>query len=552
MNRKPAIRRPFGAASLALLCLALGLPLLGVKCDGFEDTSTSIAPDTASVTGAMSAKAEATMLSEIDPAPSGTRTVRPQRSDAVLTNPGEGFASFHFGWWCNLPPITYSPADCAKRVRERWPKGYPNAGTAYFRWFWRDLEPTRGQIAFDVIDAAIQSANQLGMTLGFRVMTVDEGKPGLPSWLLEGERAVPGEWLKGGGGKTFWPDYGDESFQKEHARLIKAIAERYDGHPAVDHVDIGVVGCWGEWNTACISGVDNIIEVYRPSNREQRANIRAAYERLIDQYLATFTKTPLIMLSLDADEVDMLLHATSGGAGWRADCWGDWGLWGGSWSHQTKLYPQMLKAANKLDPTFADVWKRAPVHLEVCGTMERWQELGWTTSKPDGKATKSFEWALQQHASFINAKSKPVPASYGPAVDEFLNKLGYRLALEGLNHPTEAKPGDSIELKSVWTNRGVAPPYGARTLTYRLRGPSKTVTVPSVQDVRTWLPGPVEVRDSVDLPAELAPGTYELELAMLDRDGANPDTKALPPLALGIDGRRPDGWYAVSTLEVVK
>ena len=29
----------------------------------------------------------------------GTVTATPKRIDEVLTNPGMGFASFHFGWW---------------------------------------------------------------------------------------------------------------------------------------------------------------------------------------------------------------------------------------------------------------------------------------------------------------------------------------------------------------------------------------------------------------------------------------------------------------------
>ncbi|MGB9339854.1 MAG: hypothetical protein WCB63_11475, partial [Polyangiales bacterium] len=93
----------------------------------------------------------------------GTVTVEPSRIDEVLTNPGMGFASFHFGWWCNLPPITYPPEHCADRVRKQWPENYPESGTAYFRWHWRDLEPKRGEIDFAMIDRAIQSANELGM-----------------------------------------------------------------------------------------------------------------------------------------------------------------------------------------------------------------------------------------------------------------------------------------------------------------------------------------------------------------------------------------------------
>jgi hypothetical protein len=308
------------------------------------------------------------------------------------------------------------------------------------------------------------------------------------------------------------------------------------------------VGCWGEWNTACLSNVDGIIEVYEPSGRKERKEITTALTQLIDHHLRAFSKTPVIMLSLNAENAEMLIHATKGGAGWRVDCWGDWGLWGGSWSHQGKLYPPMIAAATKLDPGFVDVWKRAPLHLEICGTLERWNELGWTASKPDGKVYKSFQWALRQHASLINAKSKPVPKAYTESIDDLLRRAGYRFVVDAFNHPKTAKPGSSIAFDSVWSNLGVAPAYTPRALTYRLRGKSKTVIFTSAQDSRTWLPGSWKVHDTIAIPADLPAGTYDIDLALVDRDGTAPDTKALAPLSLGIAGRRPDGWYTVSRL----
>lgn len=76
------------------------------------------------------------------------------------------------------------------------------------------------------------------------------------------------------------------------------------------------------------------------------------------------------------------------------------------------------------------------------------------------------------------------------------------------------------------------------------------VTQVSAQDTRTWLPGSWKVRDSIRIPSDLPKGTYQIDLALLDRDGTAPDTKALPPLFLGIAGRRSDGWYQVSELTV--
>ena len=483
------------------------------------------------------------------PAP-GTVTVHPDRTDEVLVNPGMGFASFHFGWWCNLPPTTYPPKKCAERVLANWPKNYPESGTAYFRWHWSEIEPERGKIDFEMIDNAIQSANALGMTLGFRVMTVAEGKSGLPDWLTGAPYEVAGQWRAGGGGKTFWPDYRDGTLQREHARLIGALGDRYNGHPAVDHVDIGTVGCWGEWNTACLSDEDSIIDVYDPRSRKERAQIAEALMRLVDHHLSAFSETPVIMLALDEKNVSLLLHATRGGAGWRADCWGDWGLWGGSWSHQKNMYPPMLAAARAADPGFVDVWKRAPIQLEICGTLGKWHELGWSASVPDGELHRSFQWALRQHASLLNAKSQPVPASYVGPIDELLKKNGYRFVIDHFNHPKSVRAGSSITFIANWSNLGVAPAYHPRVLAYRLRGSSQSHVFRSAQDTRTWLPGRWRARDTFPVPAALPGGVYQVEVALLDRAGRAPATEALPPLHLGIAGRRADGWYAVSALTV--
>ncbi|MCP4606034.1 MAG: hypothetical protein GY847_36900 [Proteobacteria bacterium] len=52
------------------------------------------------------------------------------RIDDVLTNPGMGFTDFHFRWWCNLPPATFTPAECAERVASNWPGNYPDSAVA--------------------------------------------------------------------------------------------------------------------------------------------------------------------------------------------------------------------------------------------------------------------------------------------------------------------------------------------------------------------------------------------------------------------------------------
>ncbi len=480
---------------------------------------------------------------------SGDVDAYPTEIGDVLTNPGMGFADFHFGWWCNLPPVTFTPEECAARVEQNWPENHPDAGTAYFRWSWADLEPVRDQIDTAMIDTTILSANALGETLGFRVMAISEGGVGVPQWLTEPPYGIAGEWIDG----TFWPDVRDPTFLAEHERFVAALGDRYDGHPGLDHVDIGTVGCWGEWNTACLTSADGLFDVYGPQSASEEDEIQAAYEAMIDHHLDAFPHTPVVMLGIGSSpgrELEILLHATSGGAGWRVDCWGDWGIWGPGWNHMEDLYPPMIDAATAADPTFADLWQIAPIQLEVCGVMGDWYDLGWSAAAPDGEVHQTFQWSLDVHASVLNAKSSPVPADYVAAVDELLVANGYRFVLERLNHDGSVAAGAPLLLSAEWRNDGTTPAYHPRTLTWRLRAGADEVRLTSGEDTRTWMPGAVELVELFDLPGDVAPGVYDLEVALLDRPGSEPDTDPLAPLQLGIDGRDAEGWYPVSTITV--
>lgn len=535
------------AACIAMVLLLAGCGSKGSGNDGADDADAPV--DTAADSPADSPADVTDPDVEIDP--EGRIDVTPARIDDVLINPGMGFTDFHFSWWCNLPPVTFTPEECEPRVEDNWPENYPDSATAYFRWHWKDLEPVRGEIDFNMMDTAIQSANVLDETLSFRVMTIDEGDAGVPDWLMAAPYDVPGEWIAAGGGDTFWPDYRSTVFLDEHARFIAALGDRYDGHPAVDHIDIGTVGCWGEWNTACLTSEDGIFEVFDPASDTDRDVILAAYSQMIDDHIDAFPTTPTVMLGLGYGwELDTMLHATGRGAGWRVDCWGDWGFWGSSWTHMEVAYPDMITNATAADPTFADLWQTAPIQLEICGVMTDWYDFGWTTTAPDGEVHQTFQWALDVHASVLNAKSNAVPASYVDAVDDLLRENGYRFVVDLFNHDEEVSPGSDTTFISDWSNIGVAPSYNSRTLTYRLRSSTHQESFPSTADITGWLPGSWSVVDTVTIPSDIPEGTYDLEIALLDRAGTDPATEPLFPLYLGIEGRQTDGWYAISQITV--
>jgi len=123
-------------------------------------------------------------------------------------------------------------------------------------------------------------------------------------------------WLKDVGGKILVcdyenqkdllvPDLDDPVVLAQHLDFVKRLGARYDGHPDIDHVDLGSVGWWGEWHMS--------------SSKTGKMPTMENCKKIIDAYLAAFRKTPLLMLIGGGE---CLTYATQRGTGWRADCLG--------------------------------------------------------------------------------------------------------------------------------------------------------------------------------------------------------------------------------------
>jgi hypothetical protein len=95
-----------------------------------------------------------------------------------------------------------------------------------------------------------------------------------------------------------------------------------------------------------------------------------------------------------------------------------------------------------------------------------------------------------------------------------------------------------------WLNAGVAPIYREFSLAVELRS-SKAVTVIRIPvDIRKWLPGDAVFDGTLYVPENLAAGSYDFRVAMLDpRTGQ-------PAIRFAIEGRQKDGWYGMGSLTV--
>ncbi len=180
------------------------------------------------------------------------------------------------------------------------------SGCAYMRWTWGDLEPAEGQYAFEMIDEWLLRCRQANQTLAFRVMLSWPGHEGtIPQWLIDkGIKYTYSECPEEGA--HYEVDLEEPLVKELHEKLIRALGNRYDGHPDLALVDIGSVGLWGEWHNYCDPDL-------MPSDATRKA--------IIDLYYEVFPNTPLTAL---VDDRSNVLYANSKGrSGWRGDCWGN-------------------------------------------------------------------------------------------------------------------------------------------------------------------------------------------------------------------------------------
>lgn len=439
-------------------------------------------------------------------------TVQPKAISGPLTNPGTGVASFHDGYGERLSHSLY-----------------PDTGIEYQRYYWSDLEPVEGQYNFALIDSAFAVAahHNPAMNVGLRFMTLEEPDSGsrIPDWLIK--KGIKGSWTADG--KTFVPDLDDPLFISYAQKLLNAFGKRYDGNPELAYLDIGMVGSWGEWHNSNFPNVKPLLERYTP----------AQLNRYVDMHVAAFPKTPKIMLISGGET---LAYAAKKGAGWRADCWGDWHNFTRDWSHMRDDYPQRLAAAQASFPGFNDSWKKAPISLEICGYMAEWQSVQHYTRE---QVQATYDWALKHHASTLNLKSREVPAQYRDIVDKALEKIGYRFRVASLTHDALAHAGQPLKLTTQWTNDGVAPVYLRYRVAWRLQDASDNTVEQSMtdDDIRQWLPGLQATQFTLPVPKNLKPGRYHLDVALVD---GNQQAR----IKLANEGLRSDGWYRLSIVTI--
>ena len=487
---------------------------------------------------AVSAPAAAQFATDIAPG-AGRVIVRPEESEEVLSNPGIGFMTFQRfngdtlnagGGWTEGYPIEYQKFD-----GDLTNENHPATSLAYWRVYWRYVHPKEDMIDWAQFDRALRTAAARGQTLYLRIAPYGEGP----------ERDVP-EWYRKMVGeednlaiRKWRCDPENPLYLKYFGGLIRQIGARYDGDPALEAVDVSIVGYWGEGEGS---------HLLTP----------ATWQALVWCYLDAFKKTPLLFQPLNGDTPDpgvlvrglpiaaSWLDGSNNGTGpqmrhlgWRIDCLGDMGFWRDrtpNWCHMQDVYPEDIVRSG-----MSEVWRKAPITMEICGTFSTWK----SREQYDEKVVRYiFDQALKWHISSFNAKSSPVPPEWMPLVNDWLKKMGYRFVLRKFTYPDVVRPGGQLAFTSWWENKGVAPAYRNWPLALRLRGAGGTRLLVTDSDIRNWLPGDVVYDDAVFVGLGLPEGEYDLDLAIVEPASREPHVR------LAVAGRMRDGWYNLGKITV--
>jgi hypothetical protein len=247
-------------------------------------------------------------------------------SEKPLRNPGMGLLGYT--WEESGPSIAVREGRQKLEDHVEKMAGLPFVDVLYIRCDWRNVQRRPGQLDLDPVwELTLDAAKRHGLRVAFRVQssnTVFQPQQlALPEFLREripmvsigpmGKFGDSDSSLSGTTrGNWIEPRYDHPEYQKALAELNHLLADRFDGDPLIEFVDIMHVGFWGEGH---FGGY--------PSPFPDFQTAQATLNQMVRMQLATWKRTPLAMNTQpdisDTGNREALEIAVRGGAWVRSD-----------------------------------------------------------------------------------------------------------------------------------------------------------------------------------------------------------------------------------------
>ena len=410
--------------------------------------------------------------------------VRPKPADGPLDNPLKGWCPFTDAGQITLPYTM-----------------------VFFPVAWSELEPHEGKYAFEEWERRMWGIDPArGKHVVFRIYADMPNRPsGFPQWLREkGVRLT--RYTDYGGGES--PDYNDSRVVKALERFIAELGKRYDQHPRVAYLQLGLLGFWGEWHTYPRN------ELFASPQTQQK---------VIDAYHKAFPNKCL-MARTPGDYAgkqawlgfhdDLFPEDTDGPEGW-------------------KFLPRMRESKR------TENWKRAVIG----GEMDPNQARKWLGAQYDRTTQMTDATHFTWVGPYCPALEQKPDREFTDRAAALVRKMGYQFVLREIRHPAVISRGEKLKFSLSGENQGVAPFYYRWQVELALLDGQGALVekLPLDWDVRKWLPGKFHAEAALQLKAK--PGKYQLAIAI-----RGPWTDG-PAIQFANDLPCLNGWTIVSRIE---
>ena len=228
--------------------------------------------------------------------------------DGPLPNPHKGFTVPTEGTWVFVPEFEYGPYGSLNN--KAW--NLVTYGSGYQKW--NKLNPAKDVYDWTELDKLLDALAEHNMGYALRVLpyspsfvkgndTPEEEYDWTPKFVYEmGAKKITAT-VQWNGYRATVPVWDDPIYLQAAKDFGTALAQKYDGDPRIEYIDIRSFGEWGEWHASHLDGSE------MPSEEIQID--------LLNHYASVFKKTLLVLPSSGMG--DVYTHALSLGITKRDD-----------------------------------------------------------------------------------------------------------------------------------------------------------------------------------------------------------------------------------------
>lgn len=211
-----------------------------------------------------------------------------------LSNPHKGFTVPTEGLWTFVPEFEYGPYGSLNN--KAW--DLITYGSGYQKW--NKLNPAKGVYDWTELEKLLNGLAEHNMGYALRVLpyspsfvkgddTPEEEYDWTPSFVYESGAKKVSATVQWNGFHATVPVWDDSVYLYYAKEFAKALAEKYDGDPRIEYIDIRTFGEWGEWHASHLDGSE------MPSDSIEMD--------LLDYYASVFKKTQLVLPSSGMGDV---------------------------------------------------------------------------------------------------------------------------------------------------------------------------------------------------------------------------------------------------------